>query len=161
MEGISANLLEQLNFRWNVIRIQSFLNADLFCKMLLLHVLTVFASLVWLHAWPKPLKAAVPVLLCTIPVLLCTTKCYSSTTVYYKVLLQHYSVRCYSSTIQRTTEYYSSTTLFYRVLLQYYSVLQNATPKVADFVFVCVAYHAPRWSCHSYGTCGAGISGLR
>ena len=59
MEGISANLLEQLNFRWNVIRIQSFLNADLFFKMLLLHVLTVFASLVWLYAWPRPLKAAV------------------------------------------------------------------------------------------------------
>ena len=42
MEGISANLLEQPNFRWKIIRIQCILNADLFCKMLLLNLLTVF-----------------------------------------------------------------------------------------------------------------------
>ena len=40
-----------------------------------------------------------------------------STTLYYKVLLQYYS-----------TKYYSSTTLYYKVLLQYYSVLQSTTP---------------------------------
>ena len=54
MEGIPANLLEQLNFRWKVIRIQYILNADLFCKMLLLNL---FASLVWLPAWPSPVTA--------------------------------------------------------------------------------------------------------
>ena len=32
MEGIPANLLEQLDFKWKVIRIQSFMNADLFVK---------------------------------------------------------------------------------------------------------------------------------
>ena len=58
MEGIPANLLEQLNFRWKVIRIQYILNADLFCKMLLLNLLTVFC-IFGLVAWPRPLKAAV------------------------------------------------------------------------------------------------------
>ena len=57
MEGISANLLEQLDFKWKVMRIQPFLDADLFCKMLLPNVLTVFAFLVRLPAWPRPLKA--------------------------------------------------------------------------------------------------------
>ena len=53
MEGISANLLEQLDFKWKVIRIQSILNADLFCKMLLLNLLTVFCifGLVAFLAW--------------------------------------------------------------------------------------------------------------
>ena len=42
MEGISANLLELLDFKWKVIRIQSFLHADLFVKCCYLFFLTVF-----------------------------------------------------------------------------------------------------------------------
>ena len=40
-----------------------------------------------------------------------------SATLYYRVLLQHFSARCYSSTTQSTTEYHSSTTLYYRALI--------------------------------------------
>ena len=53
MEGISANLLEQLDFKWKVI------NEDSALSILLLNFLAVFASLVWLLSWPGPLKAAV------------------------------------------------------------------------------------------------------
>ena len=91
MEGISANLLEQLNFRWNVLRIQS--SATLYYKVLLQYF---------------------SVLQSTTPVLLCTTKCYSSTTLYYKVLLQSSSA---TQVLLSTTNYYSSTTVFYKVLL--------------------------------------------
>ena len=44
MEGISANLLEQLNFKRNVVRVPHFLNGDDFEKVLL----SFLASLTWL-----------------------------------------------------------------------------------------------------------------
>ena len=105
MEGISANLLEQLNFRWNVIRIQSFLNADLFLKccycMFWQSLHLWFGCMLGLGLWrllffnwggsSTTLLGAAPVLLRIIttqyhavlksitPVLMCATRCYSST----------------------------------------------------------------------------------
>ena len=126
MEGISANLLEQLNFRWNALRIQS--STTLYYKVLLQYF--------------SVLQSTTPVLLC--PVLLRTTECYStsatqvllsatkyysSTAVYYKVLLQYYSVlQSTTPVLLCTTKYYSSTTLYYKIILQYHSVLQSTTP---------------------------------
>ena len=96
-----------------------------------------FASLVWLHAWPRPLKSSgtakfwnviikeriikesvqhYSVLQSTTPVITC---------LYYKVLLQYYSVLMVATPVLLCTTKYWSVLLYYKVLLKCYSVITN------------------------------------
>ena len=121
MEGIPANLLEQLNFRWNALRIQS--STTLYYKVLLQYFSVLQSTTPVLRRTTKCYSTSAT------QVLLSATKYYSSTAVYYKVLLQYYSVlQSTTPVLLCTTRYYSSTTLYYKIILQYHSVLQSTTP---------------------------------
>ena len=107
MEGISANLLEQLNFRWSVIIKESvqYYSVLQSAAPVLLCTTKYYSSTSLYYKvlqYYSVLRVATPVLLCN----------------YYKVLLSTTVLQSATQVLLCTTKYYSSTSLYYKVLLQ-------------------------------------------